>query len=1047
MVGSNLGSACNLYSLGARTLRLLPRAAGLALVALAAVSAPGRAQTAPVAGQNINMVSGTTWPGGDPFLQRQNEPSLAVSSRNALHLLAGANDYRTVDLPAAPDTVPGSLAGDAWLGFFKSFDGGLSWQSYLLPGYPQDNSPAGLASPLKTYRGAADPTVRAGVGGLLYYSGIAFNRGTNQGAVFVSTFFDTNSKENGSVPAGTDTMPYVGTVVVDTGTSGQFLDKTWLAVDIPRAGAGTCTFDVLGQSQTVPAGNVYLAWSRFTGSQSTKIMVTRSQNCGKTWSNPVKVSESSSINQGTNIAIDPSTGQVYVVWRQFATTSNPDAILMARSDDFGNTFPSKNTTRVATIAPFDQTLSPTAFRTNALPSVATSLVGNTSRVHVAWAQLNATSQDSQIVVSTSSNSGKTWSTPVPVDAGPLTDDDGHAFSRGHQFMPQLTFSAGRLMVLYYDQRLDHTLGLFKPVDNPFLGVYHRTQLFRGELLNQDGTPPSSEQLNQVFKDVIDDDPTVLTQRRHTIDLRVARALPSGTPSFTSASVSQYRMGLWAPDQYGDFRDDENELIEPDSKHPDSLYQLQVNVPNLPMFDLGRLPFIGDYIDIAGQTFVTDAAGNWVFNTSSSNPPVFYATWTDNRDVVPPLDPVTQLVDWTKYTPPTDPLNPPQSVLDPTQNVPQCIAAYTGSRNQNIYMSRITEGLLVASPQEVKPLSATLERAFVVTMQNQTSQDRTFTLTLTAQTGVWASFLQAPVGQIQPPPSPTQTLTVAIPAHASAARPVFALSSNAAGRMTVSVAESGPNSIGLSGSIVLNPEGSVPALAQPDGVDVPISNFEIYTPTFQIWSDNSQTNPNPYVNIGSPSAAIQNISNQNISNQNISNADPAIQNISNQNISNQNISNQNISNQNISNLSPAMQNISNQNISNQNISNTTAANQNISNQNISNQNISNQNISNTPITDATYAMTNVGNTTHSYRVALYGNNSTGKPLQVIVTKNSSTPVAVGCTLQSLPQSTRSGAVRRGPGRLLADRRGRRDGPEHPGLRPTRPSPSGPARRCS
>ena len=158
-----------------------------------------------------------------------------------------------------------------------------------------------------------------------------------------------------------------------------------------------------------------------------------------------------------------------------------------------------------------------------------------------------------------------------------------------------------------------------------------------------------------------------------------------------------------------------------------------------------------------------------------------------------------------------------------------------------------------------------------------------------------------------------------------------------------------------------------------------------------------------MNIGSPSAAIQNISNQNISNQNISNADPAIQNISNQNISNQNISNQNISNQNISNLSPAMQNISNQNISNQNISNTTAANQNISNQNISNQNISNQNISNTPITDATYAMTNVGNTTHSYRVALYGNNATGKPLQVIVTKNSSTPVAVGCTLQSLPQS--------------------------------------------
>jgi hypothetical protein len=284
------------------------------------------------------------------------------------------------------------------------------------------------------------------------------------------------------------------------------------------------------------------------------------------------------------------------------------------------------------------------------------------------------------------------------------------------------------------------------------------------------------------------------------------------------------------------------------------------------------------------------------------------------------------------------------------------------------------------------------------MQNQTNQDRTFTLTLSAASSVWASFIQAPPGQTLSQTLPKiQTLTVTVPASSGAARPVFAFSSSPAGRMTVGVVESGSNSIGLSGSIVLNPEGSVPQLTQPDGSTVNIGNVEVYTPSFQVWNS---ANPNPFLNISSPSAGI---AVQNISNQNISNADPAIQNISNQNISNQNISNQNISNQNISNPSPAIQNISNQNISNQNISNTTAANQNISNQNISNQNISNQNISNTPITDATYAMTNIGNTTHSYRVALYGNNPNNTPLQVIVTKNSSTPVAVGCTLQSLPQS--------------------------------------------
>src|SRR5499427_4559311 len=87
--------------------------------------------------RNVNMVSGTKWPTGDPFLQRQNEPSIAVSTRNPLHLLAGANDYRTVDLPK-PSGI--QETGDAWLGLFESFDGGLTWQSNLIPGYPQDVS-------------------------------------------------------------------------------------------------------------------------------------------------------------------------------------------------------------------------------------------------------------------------------------------------------------------------------------------------------------------------------------------------------------------------------------------------------------------------------------------------------------------------------------------------------------------------------------------------------------------------------------------------------------------------------------------------------------------------------------------------------------------------------------------------------------------------------------------------------------------------------------------------------------------------------------------
>jgi hypothetical protein len=101
---------------------------------------------AQIPGRNVNMVSGRTLPDGDPFLQRQNEPSVAASTRNPLHLLGGANDYRTVDLPGLPE---GEETGDAWLGVFKSVDGGQRWTSTLIPGYPQD--PNRAQSPLRHY--------------------------------------------------------------------------------------------------------------------------------------------------------------------------------------------------------------------------------------------------------------------------------------------------------------------------------------------------------------------------------------------------------------------------------------------------------------------------------------------------------------------------------------------------------------------------------------------------------------------------------------------------------------------------------------------------------------------------------------------------------------------------------------------------------------------------------------------------------------------------------------------------------------------------------
>jgi hypothetical protein len=57
----------------------------LLLIASAGLSAQQQQQpqaSQPVADPNVNMVRGIVWPTGDPYLQRQNEPSIAVSTRN-----------------------------------------------------------------------------------------------------------------------------------------------------------------------------------------------------------------------------------------------------------------------------------------------------------------------------------------------------------------------------------------------------------------------------------------------------------------------------------------------------------------------------------------------------------------------------------------------------------------------------------------------------------------------------------------------------------------------------------------------------------------------------------------------------------------------------------------------------------------------------------------------------------------------------------------------------------------------------------------------------
>ena len=922
--------------------------ASAALVATA-LAGPARAQ---LVGENVNMVSGTAWPGGDPFLQRQNEPSIAVSSANADHLVAGANDYRTVDLPD-PNTT--GSTGDAWLGLFKSVDGGLTWRSVLLPGYPQDGSPEGLASPLRGFRSAADPVVRAGTDGMLYYSGIAFDRATGLGVVFVARLADLNDKENGDATLGRDPIAYLGATLIDRGTDGQFTDKPWPATDVPRAGAGTCTLPT-SPPRSFPAGTVYLAYSTFTGSKenASKILLSRSLDCGATWSRPVKISESNSLNQGTAVAVDPLTGTVWVAWRRYASSSETDAIVVSRSTDFGQTFTRAEV--VADIVPFDQPLTETAFRAQTLPTIAISVdaAGTRSFVHLAWQERRGPSGDSRIVLSTSAD-GASWSAPTPIDDAPVHDDLGDAFTRGHQVMPQLTFSQGRLLALYYDTRLDHTRAYHAPnlpfLPDPVTGAFYaewRAPL--GELLTSPGA---------VFGPFIDD--AGLTQVRHTIDVRVATAGPGPAPAFSSTRVSRMPFGTRGDEVVGQqaasFAGPPLEVVD-GAGTVKLLQQLQVNPPNLPMFRKGTAPFMGDYIDIAGPAFARTAAG-WAFDTVPSAAPVHHAIWTSNQDVRPPAD-----GDWTRYTPVG--LGGP-STFDPAVARPACVPGYEGSRNQNVYTARITSGLAVSSPQNVKPLAPGLTRAFVVAVANST--DRTIAVRLSAAppAGVTASFrndgvqLGALDVEVGPRSAVFRSLFVALAGSVDPLPtiPVRVQQVDPAGGCLGALPPTCPLVPGgLAGSVTFNPPGVFPGLVQPDGSPDDVTELEVYAPT----------------------VALANVTSANVTSANVTSANVTSANVTSANVTSANVTSTHVANPDLANVTSA----------------------NVTSAPIASANVTSANVTSSAVSDANYTVTNTGNTTHSYHVKLVGTPG-GGPLQLIVSKPYLTPLAISCLLLEQPRN--------------------------------------------
>jgi hypothetical protein len=781
--------------------------AGGCLVAALAIGTSRTSAQAPVpefnTGKNVDIVGphGTApyHPAGsnpfflgDPDKKQQNEPSCDVSPNNPLVVFCGMNSYSAVDRP--------DIVGEPWVGASFTMDGGLTWKGHLHPGFKPSGSPAPapLVTPLG-YDTAADPVVRLAPGiGLFTF--IAFNRAGN-GALLLGRWYERNI-EGGFPYAWKDTIE-IAKGTGSPGQSGRFLDKPVTTISL-LPGNGTYNFTVPDPTPTepnktriqkVPAGIVHVSYAVFPGNSQqdgTKIVYTRSNTYGDSWDPATTLSESQSINQAPDIAVDAATRRVVVVWRRFADPNfkQSDAIMAAISNDDGRSFGKPSV--VANICAFTQNSTSASFRTTTHPFV----VFDGTAFHAVWAQRQGACGTpptgySRIVMSNLSFSGNTakWSNPSVVDSTSPTS------RRGHEFQPAVAVAGPRILVSWMDSRNDQRIG--EPFPDPIPDPYINDYVFSGKT----------------------------KVRRRAVDMYAAEAFAGQTPVFGAPKqVSRYLTGIFPGDS---------------TPRP-----LERNKVNPRMFQSGKVPFHGDYTTAAAVRFVPKNPvanpGEWISSAGAPNvQPVFHLAWTDNRlvrgDVSAGLTDSTP----TTYTP------PPISAVgetDPTSPRVACTPAAVGTRDQSVFTARITPAVVLSTASASKPTvfndgtgSQALLRSYALIVQNTSTApntDKTITLDIAPpeQSGVTASFRKVTTED----PTPLVNLpATALPRRSSLARTVYVTSPVTIERpvVRVNVRENGV----VIASTYLNPNPFAPPFDDPlDPNDrIPsgelVDSVEVHTP--------------------------------------------------------------------------------------------------------------------------------------------------------------------------------------------------------------------------
>lgn len=778
---------------------------------------------------------------GDLHLQRQLEPTIAVSTRNPNTILTFFNDYRAVDIqndpglgesrdsiaqtawsfikrvfglfagrkakPNGPGIPAAAAAAEAWIGGSRSYDGGITWSGLFVPGAPFDNSQASLAAPIRGLQAATDPVLAAGPCGRFYLAFLAFTR-NGASSMVVARYVDLNNESGG------DTIVYEGMTVVESANNaswGYFLDKPSIAVDPLRTASAGC------------GHNVYLAYTTFNGLEKdgkfkSKITFAKSSDSGATFATQ-KLNMPYGQNQNTVIAVDPREGTpsttgggtVYVGWRHFFA---PDTILLHTSTNFGQTFSGQPVdllagSTVPLLQTFDQptattqnTLNPSSdvsFRTNSVPTLA---VAGDGTVFAAWQERvdripgsatfgqpspQAADTSPRIVLTRSTDRGSSWSARRAADMGDR-DTVGapppgfgalpQPRASGPQVMPKLAFGGGRLLLIYYESR----------------GFMQSDQIVPADV-----TPPA---------------PGFISGIDRIMDLRAAVLNPATGGLLGSSQISRYPVRSDADLTNGETLADvaaSNGPCAPDDPAATVPCVRRVHHSNDPHSAAGTAPFIGDYVEAVPVVQLVPKAdqSGWRWATEPSDVPYggFHTVWADNRNLVRPTAPAElPLVQrYPFYSPP----------------VGGVVCTNGGSRNTDVLTSNVNAALAVSAPITFKQLENVL-RAFPVFAHNATPQTRFFRFSFGTQAMAdYASFDQFDAA--------VDSLDVQLFAFSGATRVVYLPPGGVNVPVTVLVQETltlggavAPG--GLTGTVAINVDGSNPPL-----VNANIATTEVYSP--------------------------------------------------------------------------------------------------------------------------------------------------------------------------------------------------------------------------